>query len=164
MTLLNILLQAQPAGGGMGSIIMIVALIAIFYFFMIRPQSKKQKEIRKFRESLKNGDKVITAGGIYGKIKEVSDKSNTVILEISDGVKIRIDKGSIYQTVQDAAEKNNLDGSAISKCCRGELISCGGFFWSYINDENKIKSDINRVRIYKKVYQYDKDNNYIREF
>ena len=70
----------------------------------------------------------------------------------------------IYNTVQDAAEKNNLDGSAISKCCRGELISCGGFFWSYTNDENKIKSDINRVRIYKKVYQYDKDNNYIREF
>ena len=111
MTLLNILLQAQPAGGGMGSIIMIVALIAIFYFFMIRPQSKKQKEIRKFRESLKNGDKVITAGGIYGKIKEVSDKSNTVILEISDGVKIRIDKGSIYQTVQDAAESQANNAS-----------------------------------------------------
>ena len=115
MTLLNILLQAQPAGGGMGSIIMIVALIAIFYFFMIRPQSKKQKEIRKFRESLKNGDKVITAGGIYGKIKEVSDKSNTVILEISDGVKIRIDKGSIYQTVRDAAESQANNASSPQK-------------------------------------------------
>ena len=99
----------------MGSIIMIVALIAIFYFFMIRPQSKKQKEIRKFRESLKNGDKVITAGGIYGKIKEVSDKSNTVILEISDGVKIRIDKGSIYQTVQDAAESQANNASSPQK-------------------------------------------------
>ena len=115
MTLLNILLQARPAGGGTGSIIMIVALIAIFYFFMIRPQSKKQKEIRKFRESLKNGDKVITAGGIYGKIKEVSDKSNTVILEISDGVKIRIDKGSIYQTVQDAAESQANNASSPQK-------------------------------------------------
>ena len=115
MTLLNNLLQAQPAGGGMESIIMIVALIAIFYFFMIRPQSKKQKEIRKFRESLKNGDKVITAGGIYGKIKEVSDKSNTVILEISDGVKIRIDKGSIYQTVQDAAESQANNASSPQK-------------------------------------------------
>ena len=115
MPLLNILLKAQPAGGGMGSIIMIVALIAIFYFFMIRPQSKKQKEIRKFRESLKNGDKVITAGGIYGKIKEVSDKSNTVILEISDGVKIRIDKGSIYQTVQDAAESQANNASSPQK-------------------------------------------------
>lgn len=115
MTLLNILLQEKPAGGGMGSIIMIVALIAIFYFFMIRPQSKKQKEIRKFRESLKNGDKVITAGGIYGKIKEVSDKSNTVILEISDGVKIRIDKGSIYQTVQDAAESQANNASSPQK-------------------------------------------------
>ena len=82
---------------------------------MIRPQSKKQKEIRKFRESLKNGDKVITAGGIYGKIKEVSDKSNTVILEISDGVKIRIDKGSIYQTVQDAAESQANNASSPQK-------------------------------------------------
>ena len=99
----------------MGSIIMIVALIAIFYFFMIRPQSKKQKEIRKFRESLKNGDKVITAGGIYGKIKEVSENSNTVILEISDGVRIRIDKGSIYQTVQDVAESQANNASTPQK-------------------------------------------------
>ena len=94
---------------------MIVALIAIFYFFMIRPQSKKQKEIRKFRESLKNGDKVITAGGIYGKIKEVSENSNTVILEISDGVRIRIDKGSIYQTVQDVAESQANNASTPQK-------------------------------------------------
>ena len=99
----------------MGSIILIVALIAIFYFFMIRPQSKKQKEIRKFRESLKNGDKVITAGGIYGKIKEVSENSNTVILEISDGVRIRIDKGSIYQTVQDVAESQANNASTPQK-------------------------------------------------
>ena len=99
----------------MGSIIMIVALTAIFYFFMIRPQSKKQKEIRKFRESLKNGDKVITAGGIYGKIKEVSENSNTVILEISDGVRIRIDKGSIYQTVQDVAESQANNASTPQK-------------------------------------------------
>ena len=99
----------------MGSIIMIVALIAIFYFFMIRPQSKKQKEIRKFRESLKNGDKVITAGGIYGKIKEVSENSNTVILEISDGVRIRIDKGSVYQTVQDVAESQANNASTPQK-------------------------------------------------
>ena len=68
MVLNYILLDAAaPASsGGMGSIIMIVALIAIFYFFMIRPQSKKQKEMKKFREGLKSGDKVITAGGIHG--------------------------------------------------------------------------------------------------
>ena len=96
-------------------VLQLVLLGVIFYFFMIRPQSKKQKEIRKFRESLKNGDKVITAGGIYGKIKEVSENSNTVILEISDGVRIRIDKGSIYQTVQDVAESQANNASTPQK-------------------------------------------------
>ncbi|MBR3100796.1 MAG: preprotein translocase subunit YajC [Muribaculaceae bacterium] len=88
--------------GGMSSIIMIVVLIAIFYFFMIRPQSQKQKKINAFRSSLKNGDKVMTAGGIYGRIKDIKD--NTVLLEIADGVKIKIDKNSIYQSMQDVAE------------------------------------------------------------
>ena len=81
---------------------MIVALIAIFYFFMIAPQQKKQKKINAFRDGLRNGDKVMTAGGIYGRIREVKD--NTVILEIADGVRIKIDKNSIYQSMQDVAE------------------------------------------------------------
>lgn len=100
------LLQAggtAPAGGfGMQSLIMIVMIIAIFYFFMIAPQQKKQKKINAFRDSLKNGDKVMTAGGIYGRIREVKD--NVVILEIADGVRIKIDKNSIYQSMQDVAE------------------------------------------------------------
>lgn len=92
----------EQAGGGMGSLIMIVALIAIFYFFMIRPQSKRQKKIREFRESLSKGDHVMTAGGIYGKIKEVKD--NVVLLQIADGVTIKIDKTMVYQSVQEVAE------------------------------------------------------------
>lgn len=115
MTTLTILLQqAQDAQGGsaMSSIFMIIALIVIFYFFMIRPQSKRQKEIKKFRESLKNGDKVVTAGGIYGKIKDIKPENNTVILEIADGVKIRIDKSSIYQTVQEANDAQANSGNA----------------------------------------------------
>ena len=112
MTILNILLQeAQQGSSAFSSIFMIVALIAIFYFFMIRPQSKRQKEIRKFREGLQSGDKVVTAGGIHGKIKEIKTDSNVVILEIADGVKIRIDKGSIYATAQDANDgQANGDG------------------------------------------------------
>ena len=111
-----------------------------------------------------------TSGGYIFKylndcdsVSKVVNRKNTIGKQVYQYNK-NAELVDIYNTVQDAAEKNNLDGSAISKCCRGELISCGGFFWSYINDENKIKSDINRVRIYKKVYQYDKDNNYIREF
>lgn len=96
-----VILQAQAQGQWSG-IIMIVALIAIFYFMMIRPQQKKQKEIAKFRESLKTGDKVITAGGIYGKITGVGD--NWIKLQIANDVIIRIDKGSVYASPEDAAQ------------------------------------------------------------
>jgi preprotein translocase subunit YajC len=103
MTNLFILLQdVTSSGGGLGSyggLIMIVLLFAIMYFLMIRPQQKKQKEIQKMRESLSNGDKVVTAGGIYGKIKETGDK--TFIVEIADGVRIKVDKASIYASSDD---------------------------------------------------------------
>ena len=103
MTLLNsILLQADAAGGGWSGMLMIIAMIAIFYFFMIRPQQKKQKEIRKAREAMKSGDKIVTAGGIYGRIKEVKD--TCFIIEITSGVSIKIDKGSVYPTAEDAAQ------------------------------------------------------------
>ncbi len=115
MTLNSIMLEAAANGGmgqsGMMNILMIVALIAIFYFFMIRPQSKKQKEIRKFRDGLSVGDKVITAGGIHGKIKDVKD--NVIILEIADNVRIKIDKGSVYPSAADAAaDQNNTNDSS----------------------------------------------------
>ncbi len=93
----NILLQAQ--GTSWANIVMIVVLIAIFYLFMIRPQQKKQNEIKKFREGIKAGDKVVTAGGIYGKVRSVGD--TTFVLEIADGVKITIDKGSVYPSAPD---------------------------------------------------------------
>ena len=99
----SILLQQAQQGDWYG-IIMIVALIAIFYFFMIRPQQKRQKEIRKFREGIKVGDKVITAGGIYGKVRNIND--TTFQIEISEGVKIIIDKGSVYPSAADAAQDN----------------------------------------------------------
>lgn len=101
-----ILLQAAdgaaPGGFGLSSIIMILMIIAIFYFFMIAPQQKKQKKINAFRDSLQKGDKVMTAGGIYGRIREVKD--NYVMLEIDNNVTIKIDKNSIYQSMQDVAE------------------------------------------------------------
>ncbi|MBE6318136.1 MAG: preprotein translocase subunit YajC [Bacteroidales bacterium] len=96
----SVLLQA-PANDWSG-IIMIVALVAIFYFFMIRPQQKRQKEIKKFRDGLKTGDNIITAGGIHGKIRNVND--TTFQIEIAEGVKILIDKGSVYPSAADAAQ------------------------------------------------------------
>ncbi len=100
----SILLQAAAAPNGAGTystLIMLVLIFVVFYFFMIRPQMKKQKEIKKFRDSIKEGDKVITAGGIYGKVKAV--KTDTIVLEISEGVKITIDKGSVYASAADTA-------------------------------------------------------------
>ncbi len=99
----TILLQDQSAAGsGWGSIIMIVALIAIFYFFMIRPQSQRQKKINEFRKGLTKGDHVMTAGGIYGRIKEVKD--NHIVLQVADNVSIKVDKNMVYQSVSDITE------------------------------------------------------------
>ena len=103
ITNLIFLQEASSDGGGnYMSLIMIVALIVIFYFFMIRPQSKKQKEIKKFRESLAKGSKVVTAGGIYGTIHEVG--STYFVVEITSNVHIRVDKNSVYQSSEDAAQ------------------------------------------------------------
>ena len=100
MKMLSILLQAQGNGGGMMSIMMIVMLFVIMYFFMIRPQQKKQKEVQKMREALKVGDKVVTSGGIYGKIKEIEDTA--FIIEIAEGLRIKVDKASIFAATNDS--------------------------------------------------------------
>lgn len=99
MNVLTVLLQGAPAGaaGGGGMMwIMLIGMFVIIYFFMIRPQNKKQKEIANFRKSLEKNQQVVTAGGIYGTIKEIED--NYVILEIDSDVKIKVDKNSIYAT------------------------------------------------------------------
>ena len=104
MTLTTILLQTGTTGSnGWMSIIMMVALVAIFYFFMIRPQQKRQKEIAKFRQNLTTNDKVVTAGGIYGKIKEVKD--TYVLIEVDNNVHIRVDKSMIMKDPTDLPQQ-----------------------------------------------------------
>lgn len=111
MNLLSILLQADAAAGGegglfsgsMGMIMMMVLLFAIMYFFMIRPQQKKQKALQEARSAMKVGDKVVTAGGIHGRIKEVGD--TYFLVEISDSVRIKIEKGSVYASAADTEQK-----------------------------------------------------------
>ena len=101
MNVLTIMLQA--GGGNFSMIIMMVAIFAIMYFFMIRPQQKKQKEIMNFRKNLTVGQEVITAGGIYGQIKSIDEANNVVVLEIASGVKIKIDRNSIYANASQGA-------------------------------------------------------------
>lgn len=96
-----ILLQAAPAGQGQSSwsmIIMMVVLFAILYFFMIRPQQKKQKEIQKFRDALQVGQDVVTIGGIHGTIKSINEEEGTLTLEVATGVKITFSKEAINPT------------------------------------------------------------------
>ncbi|MFI3331553.1 MAG: preprotein translocase subunit YajC [Rikenellaceae bacterium] len=93
---------AQPDGGGMQFIIMMVLIFAVMYFFMIRPQQKRQKELVNFRKSLTKGDKIITAGGIYGTIKEI--KELYVIVEVDSNVAIRIDKSMIMKDNTDLVQ------------------------------------------------------------
>lgn len=90
-------------GGGFSSIIFLVLIIGVFYFFMIRPQMKKQKELRNFRNKIEKGDKVITSGGIYGRIIEVQD--TFVFLEIDTNVKIKVDKAALISSPQDLETK-----------------------------------------------------------
>ncbi len=91
-------LGANPAAGGQGggqymSILMLVAIVAIFYFLMIRPQQKRAKEHKNFLENLKKGDKIITSGGLYGTITGINDDSITI--EIAEKVRVKVDKATV---------------------------------------------------------------------
>ena len=80
---------------------MMVAIIAVFYFFMIRPQQKKQKDVQKAREAMKIGDKVVTAGGIHGRIKEIGE--TWILVEVADGVKMKFEKTSVFASSSDVS-------------------------------------------------------------
>ena len=93
------LLQAQN-GGGLSFILMLVLMFAIMYFFMIRPQQKKQKELQNFRKAIEKGQEIVTAGGIYGTVREIDDVNNILIVEVANGVRLRIDRNSVFATAQ----------------------------------------------------------------
>ncbi len=103
---MNTILMMQPQGQEANpwmSMLPLLLIIVVFYFFMIRPQMKRQKEVRKFRESLAKGDKVVTTGGIYGKIVEV--KETTIILEVAKDVNIVVDKNGIIKDMSDVQQR-----------------------------------------------------------
>ena len=101
----TILQAAAPAaqGGGWSMWIMLALIFVVMWFFMIRPQRKQQKELENFRNSLKNGDKVVTIGGIYGVVCEV--KEAYVVVEVSKDVKIRVSKQALVKDFTDPARQ-----------------------------------------------------------
>ena len=100
---MSILLQAASSTQNWSSILMMVAIFAIFYFLMIRPQQKRQKAIRNSRDAMKVGDKVVTSGGIYGKIKEIND--TTFLIDIAESVRIKVDRNSVFASSEDSQQK-----------------------------------------------------------
>lgn len=100
MTSIFMAAQAQGQGGGMSMIIMLLLMFVIMWFFMIRPQQKKQKEIRNFQNSLQKGQKVVTGGGVYGTIRKVELESTKVEIEIARDVVITVDKNYIFADIE----------------------------------------------------------------
>lgn len=93
---INLLQGAAPQQGNFMPLIMIVAMIAVFYFLMWRPQRKRQKELQKFQNSLTVGQKIITSGGIYGIVKDTKDGESFIVIEIANGVKVEIDRNHVF--------------------------------------------------------------------
>jgi len=103
--------EGAPAGGGnpIMTFLPFIAIIAIFYFLIIRPQNKKQKETQKMLSALKKGDKIVTIGGIHGTIQSVKEQS--VIVKVDDNTKIEFSRSAIsgIVTVAAAKEDNKTD-------------------------------------------------------
>jgi len=104
--LLILMAGNQPGQGGIMSFLPLVAIVVVFYFFMIRPQMKKAKDQKKYIEALKKGDKILTIGGIYGKIVEVRDDA-TMIMEVEDGTKLKISKNAVSNDASLALNETN---------------------------------------------------------
>ena len=102
---MDILLMMSPEGetGGLGAFLPLLIIIVIFYFFMIRPQVRKQKELNTYRSNLKKGDKIITTGGIYGKVTDVKD--NTISVDVGSNVVLKIDKSAVLKDSSDIEKK-----------------------------------------------------------
>ena len=95
----NIFLASQQGGSAMPMLLMMVAIFAIMYFFMIRPQQKEQKKIREFQNQLAEGTPVVTGGGIYGTVKSVDQNRQTVDVKIARDVVVTVSKGSVFKDV-----------------------------------------------------------------
>lgn len=105
INLLNVILMAPPEGGKSSQtsfFIMMILIFVVFYFFMIRPQMRKQKELKSFREALKKGDRIVTTGGIYGKINNISE--NVITMDVGNNVLIKIDKNAVLRDPGDIQE------------------------------------------------------------
>lgn len=103
-TIFMLTLQQNPQGGGFMSFLPLILIIIVFWFFMIRPQMKRQKELKKYRDSLQKGDKVMTTGGIFGKVVEINDY--TVIIEVESQARLKVSKEAIVKDMTDVTAQS----------------------------------------------------------
>ena len=105
MNILTFILQTQPAtqGGGWSMWVMLILIFVVMWFFMIRPQRKQQKELEKFRNALKKGDKVVTIGGIYGTVDEIKDR--TVLIKVDGDTKLKVDRNSLVKDFSETQQQ-----------------------------------------------------------
>ncbi len=107
----SILLTAGTTPGAAGAsnswmtMLMFGGIFVVMYFLMIRPQQKRQKELTKFRQGLKKGDKVITAGGVFAVVKQVDENSNVIVIDVDTNVSLRIDKAMVMRDTADMIQK-----------------------------------------------------------
>lgn len=103
--MINMILQAAPAAGAAGGswslLLMLALMFLVMWFFMIRPQRQQQKKLEEMRNSLKKGDKVVTAGGIYGTVADVDER--TILVKVDGEVKLRVDKSSIQKDLSESS-------------------------------------------------------------
>ena len=100
----TLLIVLQQQSNGLMNFLPLILIIVVFWFFMIRPQMKRQKELKNFRDSLKKGDKIVTTGGIYGKVLEIGDYY--IIMEVEGQNRLKIDKSAVIKDMTDATRKS----------------------------------------------------------
>jgi len=106
MTNFNYILLMQQQGAEQSPysmLIMMGLIVVVFYFFMIRPQMKKRKELEKFRTEIQKGDKILTIGGIQGKVHEV--KEDGIIIEVEGQIKLKLDKNAIIRSAAEMIQQ-----------------------------------------------------------
>ncbi len=114
MEILNAMTSQDPAqgGGGLVTFLPFIIIFAIIYFFMIRPQSKKQREKKQMLDALKKGDKIVTIGGIHGTIAGMKDKGKTVVIKVDKNVELTVSRSGIAGMAQNASTEDSIQAQA----------------------------------------------------
>jgi preprotein translocase subunit YajC len=103
MNLFFVMLEAGGEGNPLMSLLPLILIIVVFWFFMIRPQMKRQKELQRFRSGLEKGDKILTTGGIFGKVESLQD--NFIVIDCGNNIKLKVDRNAVLKDSTDLSQQ-----------------------------------------------------------